>query len=631
MFKNLHEFIVALEKAGELVRVKEFVSPVLEIPEITDRFSKAGGKALLFENTGTDFPLLINSMGSMKRICMALGVHDLEEIGNEMEKLFKQLISPKDGLMDKLRMLPALNEVASWMPKVVNKKGPCQQVVMTTPDLNKLPILQCWPFDGGKFITLPLVHTADPVTGIRNVGMYRMQVFENDLTGMHWHLHKNSARHFREYKQLGKRMPVAVALGGDPVYTYAATAPLPDNIDEYLLAGFLRKKKVELVKCLTQDIEVPADADFIIEGYVDPAEDLIWEGPFGDHTGYYSLPDWYPRFHVTCITHRKDAVYPTTIVGIPPQEDAYIGKATERIFLTPIRLAMLPEIIDMVMPPEGVFHNLAIVKIKKDYPGHAIKVMNSLWGAGQMMFNKMMIVVDEDADIHDPWSLVHYIFKYSRLPKDVVFNRGPLDVLDHSSTDFALGGKIGIDATNLYNEIQGNSLEIDAKELLQKYPELTSVNTDLLKRNISVLLVSLDKNAERKIAEVADKMVNAKGFENVSVIVFCEMGLDINCYADVIWSVLNNIDAARDCFISKPKDQNVTGKLIIDGTRKSMKVDNFKRDWPNVTVMDEKTIKDIDEKWNKLNIGNFIQSPSLKYGNLLHGDGAIAEENLPSS
>jgi 4-hydroxy-3-polyprenylbenzoate decarboxylase len=624
MYKNLHEFIQALEKAGELVRVKEFVSPLLEIPEITDRYSKPGGKALLFENTGTGFPVLINSMGSMKRICLALGVNDLEEIGAEMEKLFKQLLSPKDGLMDKLRMLPALNEVASWMPKVINKKGACQEVVMASPDINKLPVLQCWPYDGGKFITLPLVHTADPITGIRNVGMYRMQVFENDMTGMHWHLHKNSARHYREYQKLDKRMPVAVALGGDPVYTYAATAPLPDNIDEYLLAGFLRKKKVELVKCLTQDIEVPADADFVIEGYVDPSEELILEGPFGDHTGYYSLPGWYPRFHITCITHRKDAVYPTTIVGIPPQEDAYIGKATERIFLTPIRLTMLPEIVDMVMPSEGVFHNLAIVKIKKDYPGHALKVMNSLWGAGQMMFNKMMVVVDEDADIHAP-SLLRYIFEHISIPFDIVFSQGPLDVLDHSARRFANGGKIGIDATCEYVETYEGSIEIDIKLLSKNFPEFKSFNTGLLERGIPLLIISLDKDSGRSIQQIVADAHVAKELDLVEVIVFCEPGLDINCYADVIWSVLNNIDASRDCFVTEPVYQKLLGKLIIDGTRKTQKVDNFKRDWPNVIVMDDATIKSIDEKWENLGIGPFIESPSLKYKSLLKGDGAIAE------
>jgi 4-hydroxy-3-polyprenylbenzoate decarboxylase len=338
-WKNQQEFIDALEREGELVRIKTYVNPKWEIAEITDRVSKSGGggKALLFENTGTDFPVLMNAYGSEKRMCMALGVDHLDEVAEQMQSLFHLLSSPKENLLDKLKMLPLLGEFAGWMPKVVKGKGDCQQVVITNPDITKLPVITCWPKDGGPFVTLPVIHTKDPGTGIRNVGMYRMQVFESTLTGMHWHKHKVSARHFAEYKKLGMKMPVAVALGGDPTYAYSATAPLPDNVDEYMLAGFLRKKKVELVKCITQpEIEVPADADFIIEGYVDPSEELIWEGPFGDHTGYYSLPDWYPKFHITAITHKKNAVYPATIVGIPPQEDAWLGKATERIFLSSI-------------------------------------------------------------------------------------------------------------------------------------------------------------------------------------------------------------------------------------------------------------------------------------------------------
>jgi 3-octaprenyl-4hydroxybenzoate decarboxylase (EC 4.1.1.-) len=280
------------------------------------------------------------------------------------------------------------------MPKVKSGKGECQEVVMTNPDITKLPVITCWPKDGGPFVTLPVIHTKDPNTKTRNVGMYRMQVFGPTLTGMHWHKHKVSARHFNEYKKLKKRMPVAVALGGDPVYAYSATAPLPENVDEYMLAGFLRKKRVELVKCITQpEIEVPADADFVIEGYVDPEDELIWEGPFGDHTGYYSLPDWYPRFHITAVTHKKNAVYPATIVGIPPQEDAWLGKATERIFLAPIKMTMVPEIVDMDMPVEGVFHNLVIARINKEYAGQGQKVMNAMWGAGQMMFNKYWCLI----------------------------------------------------------------------------------------------------------------------------------------------------------------------------------------------------------------------------------------------
>src|ERR1700730_9674282 len=449
-YKNLLQFIQVLEETGELVRIKAYVNPNLEIAEITDRISKTpnGGKALLFENTGYDFPVLMNAYGSEKRICLALGIAHLDDIAKEIESLFKLLTRPKESILDKISLLPKLGQFASWMPKVKSGKGECQEVVMQDPDLTKFPVITCWPKDGGPFITLPVIHTKDPNTGSRNVGMYRMQVFDKTLTGMHWHKHKVSAKLFNEYKKLGKRMPVAVALGGDPVYAYSATAPLPENVDEYMLAGFIRKKNVELVKCITQpELEVPADADIIIEGYVEPNEELIWEGPFGDHTGYYSLPDWYLRFHVTAIKHSRNAVYPATIVGIPPQEDAWLGKATERIFLAPIKMTMVPEIVDMEMPVEGVFHNLVIAQIRKEYAGQGQKVMNAMWGAGQMMFNKILVIADEHTAIRDYRRLAQDVFRNLNPATDVSFSQGPMDVLDHSCSRLGFGGKMCIDGT----------------------------------------------------------------------------------------------------------------------------------------------------------------------------------------
>ena len=372
-YKTLSHFISALESAGELVRIKTFVSPHLEITEITDRVSKNNGKALLFENTGTAFPVLINAFGSEKRMCMALGVENLDKAGEELAELLKEFTGPKETLIEKLRVLPALKEISSWLPRLVKRKGSCQEVIMDPPDLTKLPVLTCWPADGGPFITLPVVHTKDPVTGNRNQGMYRMQVYGPALTGMHWHRHKGSAHHFSKYRELGKKMPVTVTLGGDPAYTYAATAPLPENVDENMLSGFLRKKNVDLVRCLTNDLEVPSDVDFVIEGFVDPEEEFLLEGPFGDHTGFYSLADFYPCFHITCITHRKKAVYPATIVGIPPMEDSWLGKATERLFLFPLKLVAVPEIKDINMPAAGVFHNIVITKIEKSFPGQGLK------------------------------------------------------------------------------------------------------------------------------------------------------------------------------------------------------------------------------------------------------------------
>lgn len=435
-WKSLQQFITALERENELVRVQEFVDPVLEITEVADRCIKNNGPALLFENTGTDFPLLINALGSEKRMCMALGVDSLDSIGREIESLFRHIATPKNSVIEKIRILPKLGKIASWMPKTLKGRGACQEIIERDPDITKLPVMQCWPEDGGRFVTLPVIHTIDPETGARNVGMYRMQVFGPALTGMHWHRHKVSAGHFAQYKKLGRRMPVAVALGGDPVYTYAATAPLPPGVDEYLLAGFIRKKHVELVPCITQDICVPSDADIILEGYVDPAEPFVTEGPFGDHTGYYSLPDLYPVFHITCITRKRNAVYPSTIVGIPPEEDAWIGKATERIFITPIKMSIAPEIADMDMPIEGVFHNLTILSVRKEYPGQAQKVMNSIWGAGQMMFNKILVIVDSDTDIHNYEEVARRISEHADPGKDIYLGQGPMDVLDHSCSRF---------------------------------------------------------------------------------------------------------------------------------------------------------------------------------------------------
>ncbi|MBS1576139.1 MAG: menaquinone biosynthesis decarboxylase, partial [Bacteroidetes bacterium] len=504
-YRNQQQFIDALERAGELLRIKSYVDPKLEMAEITDRISKqpGGGKALLFENTGYAFPVLMNAYGSEKRMCMALGVGHLDDTAKEIETLFKLLIKPKENIVDKLKLLPKLNQFASWMPKVKSGKGECQEVIMESADITKLPVITCWPKDGGPFVTLPVIHTKDPNSGIRNVGMYRMQVFGPQLTGMHWHKHKVSARHFSEYKKLNKRMPVAVALGGDPVYAYSATAPLPENVDEYMLAGFLRKKKVDLVRCLTQpEIEVPADADFIIEGYVDPGDELIWEGPFGDHTGYYSLPDWYPRFHITCITHKKNAVYPATIVGIPPQEDAWLGKATERIFLAPIKMTMVPEILDMDMPVEGVFHNLVIAKIQKEYAGQGQKVMNAMWGAGQMMFNKILVVVSGELNtINNYERLAQTVFKNLNPSTDIYFSQGPMDVLDHSCSKLGFGGKMCIDGTNKYDEETDSAYEsglnsslVSENSIRNRFPEIKAINSSLLQKDIPCLIVSVKKN-----------------------------------------------------------------------------------------------------------------------------------------
>jgi 4-hydroxy-3-polyprenylbenzoate decarboxylase len=647
-YKNQQQFIEALEKAGELVRIKTYVNPKLEMAEITDRMSKKpnGGKALLFENSGYEFPVLMNAYGSEKRMCMALGVAHLDDVAKQIEGLFQLLASPKEGIIDKLKLLPKLNQFASWMPRVKKGRGECQEIIMTEPDITKLPVITCWPKDGGPFVTLPIIHTKDPNINTRNVGMYRMQVFGPALTAMHWHKHKVSAKHFNEYKKLGKKMPVAVALGGDPVYAYSATAPLPENVDEYMLAGFLRKKKVELVKCITRpEIEVPADADFVIEGYVDPNDEMIWEGPFGDHTGYYSLPDWYPRFHITAITHKKNPVYPATIVGIPPQEDAWLGKATERIFLTPIKMTMVPEIIDMDMPVEGVFHNLVIVKIKKDYAGQGQKVMNAMWGAGQMMFNKILVLADEQVNIHDYEMLAKYVFKNLDPAADIYFSQGPMDVLDHSCSKLGFGGKMCIDGTTKFPEEMDEAIQysivndqFSVDELKSKFSEIKEINSSLLKEEIPCLVISVKKNRKNHIRELHQQICTLKELKGIKMILYVEHTVDANDLPTALWRFCNNLDPKRDHLLYKAQGiEHTTQKensesqtpnlkfscIGFDGTRKTKEFDDFHRDWPNIIVADDATIKAIDEKWNELGIGPFIPSPSLKFKNQMYGEEAV--------
>ncbi|HEX9662968.1 MAG TPA: menaquinone biosynthesis decarboxylase [Candidatus Binatia bacterium] len=443
-YYSLADFVQVLERKGELKRITHPVRAELEITEIADRVMKSGGPALLFENVaGKQIPVLINAFGSAKRMALALGVADIEEIAREIQKLIQT--KPPKSFKDKLNLLGELVRLAGIPPKLV-KEGACQEFVHRDPDLGILPVLTCWPGDAGPFITLPMVFSKDPLSGTRNVGLYRMQIFDRRTTGMHWHLHKVGARHFQRQKEQTGRLELAVGLGGDPALIYAATAPLPDQIDEILFCGFLRKKGVELVKGLTVDVEVPANSDIVIEGYVDPAEPLRREGPFGDHTGFYSLADDYPVFHVTCITHRRNPIYPTTIVGRPPMEDAYLGKATERLFLPLVRIT-LPEIVDMNLPVHGVFHNLAIISIKKEYPAHARKVMHALWGLGQMMFTKTLIIVDHDVNIHDLAEVTWVVGNSIDPKRDTVFVDGPVDVLDHAAPALGFGSKMGIDAT----------------------------------------------------------------------------------------------------------------------------------------------------------------------------------------
>jgi len=483
-FRDLREFIRLLEEAGELIRVKEPISPILEISYFTDRVSKLPperNKALLFENPikedGTPYgiPVLTNALGSERRIKLALGYKNLEDIGWKLYKILRPEVP--NTFLEKLKKIPELKKLNDAIPKVV-KRAPVHEVVKVGKEANlfDFPILKTWEKDAGRFITLPQVITKDPETGIRNVGMYRMQVLDERTTAMHWQIHKDGNHHYWKAKRLGKRLEVAVAIGGDPVLTYVATAPLPPEVDEYLFAGIIREKPVELVKGVTVDIEYPANAEIVLEGYVDPNEPLVTEGPFGDHTGFYTPPAKYPRFHITAIVHRAFPIYQATVVGKPPQEDKWIGYATERIFLPLIKFN-LPEVVDIHLPAEGVFHNFAFVSIKKRYPGHAYKVAYALLGMGLMSLTKHIVVFDEWVNVHDLGEVL-WIWGNNVDPmRDVIITKGPIDVLDHSTNEEGFGGKMIIDATKKWKE-EGYTRE---------WPEVVDVPKEVKKKVLQML------------------------------------------------------------------------------------------------------------------------------------------------
>ena len=456
---TLSEFIDAIDAAGELVRVSEPVSVHLELCEIADRAMKlpGGGPALLFENvilrdgTRSPYPVAINLFGSMRRMALSLGVERLDDHGARITQLLD--LKVPEGLLGKLSLLPRLMEVAKFPPRVKGGKPACQEVVWRGDevDLYKIPIITCWPEDGGPYVTLPMVISKDPKRGIRNVGMYRVQQLTKNTVAMHWQRHKVGADHWRQMAEKGETMPVCIVIGADPASIYSASAPLPPTVDEFIFAGFLRKAPVHLAKALTCDLEVPADAEFVLEGYIDPREELVVEGPFGDHTGFYSEADLYPRVHVTAVTMRRNPVYATTIVGRPPMEDYYLGHATERIFLPLLKLT-IPEVVDYHMPAEGVFHNLVFVSIDKQYPGQAYKVMNAMWGQGLMSLAKVLVVVDKDVNVRDPFEAWWVALNNIDPERDVRFTMGPVDVLDHASRAFTYGSKMGIDATRKWPE-----------------------------------------------------------------------------------------------------------------------------------------------------------------------------------
>jgi len=564
-YKDLHKFIEELEKHGELKRVHAEVSPKLEITEITDRVSKAHGPALLFEKvSGSNYPVLINAMGSYRRMSMALGVKELNDLGT----LITEYVNLGNYLSIKnlIKSIPRMLRLLYVFPYKSRRKGKCQEVLEREVDLDTLPVLQCWPEDAGKFITLPLVFTKDIHTKRQNVGMYRMQLLDKTSTGMHWHKHKDGSEIYQGYQEQGQRMPVSVTLGCDPAITYSSTAPLPPTLDEMMLAGWLRKSRVKLVKCITNDIYVPSNAEFVLEGYVDPTEELVLEGPFGDHTGYYSLADYYPRFHVTCITHRRDAIYPATVVGKPPMEDCYMAKATERIFLPMLRM-IIPELVDINLPLEGVFHNCAIVSIKSKYPGAAIKVMNSIWGMGQMMYTKMIVVVDDSVDVQNIKQIRDVVLTQVAADKNLIISEGPLDALDHSSNEAYYGNRLGVDAT--------------CRNIPSTDNQLTN----------TYHVMSIRKERSRQGREaIAEYMIS----HTDKFVIVVDEEVCPEDMSTVMWKVFNNIDAKRDLVISN-------GKIGIDATKK-MKEEGLTRDWPKDLEMTQEIKQQVEQRWRQYDL-----------------------------
>ena len=606
MYGSLREYIDTLERHGELLRVGARVSPRFEIAEITDRMAKSegGGKALLFENTGTEFPVLTNMMGSDRRMALALGAESLDDIARRIDSMLGRALAPKGSLVDKLRMLPLLADMSRWFPREASGRGACQQVVLKgdEADIGRLPLLRSWEHDGGPFVTLPMVNTVDPESGIRNVGMYRMQRFDARSTGMHWHIHKTGARHYDAYRRMGRRMPVVVTLGGDPAYTYAATAPMPDNMDEYLLAGFLRRRPVRLVRALTCDIRIPEDCDFVIEGYVDPAEPKVVEGDFGDHTGFYSLKDLYPLFHITAITHRRDAVYPATVVGVPPQEDAYIAKATEKIFLAPIRMAVQPEVEDLWMPTAGTAHNLAVVSIAKRYDGQAHKVAQALWGAGQMMFNKYLVIASSSTHIRS-FATLAALLRRADTARSIIRSEGVLDVLDHATATCGFGGKLAFDLTDV--DISTPTEPIATPRTARPAGGIELFDTRFVEScGLLVLYAAPDRpdvaDAERYLAEN-----DIRGMKYVALFDYAAAGT--MTAEDLLWLAAANTDPRRDV-------RHLSGgELLIDARSKHPSVEGNPPRFPNVVASSTETIRAVDERWEEYGLGERIESPSRRY------------------
>ncbi|GAA4022060.1 menaquinone biosynthesis decarboxylase [Deinococcus rubellus] len=607
-FPDLHSFMALLEARGELLRVSTPVSSDLEITEIADRLVKAGGPAVLFENvrlmdgSQSAFPVVIGLMGTRERTALALGVSDLDELARRVRALID--LKGSGGVGGLLSNLPKLRDAVHLLPRRV-RTGAVQEVIWRGDevDLTRLPVLKCWPLDGGPFVTLPLVITKDPETGERNMGMYRMQIMGKTVTGMHWQRHKTGTRHLEKARQLGQRLEVAVALGGDPALIYAATAPLPPipGLDEFALAGYLRGQRYPVIKGVTVDLDVPANAEIVLEGYVDPQEDWAVEGPFGDHTGFYTLPELYPRFHVTAVTMRREAVYPATIVGRPPMEDAYLIEASERLFLPAAQL-VLPEITDYHLPPVGVAHNLVVVSIKKSFPGHAYKVANGLFGLGQMMFAKVIVVIDDDLAVTDMAAVWRRVAELARPGRDTLISRGPMDVLDHSSRAWSFGGKLIIDATRKRPEELGSALSSREAQVesgvgesaFTPHAESELPTFEGVKAQVQTpegyWFVALNKTWPHQAQALAEQFTAHPAAAGVRHLLIADDRTDVHNSDDVWWTILNNTDPERDV--------KVLGKVLVwDGTPK-LPGEGFVRPWPPKIEMSADVVSRVEALWH---------------------------------